>query len=150
MASSKEEIITELYRRTRMSVDPKDPIFLVVELNNILLEKHSDLIAERVSVVADGFERTSQRGADELIEAINKASSVLQSQLVIFEASAQKISVPEYLKVQNQTAAGDLPKQGSDAEFKERFEKAIIYVVVFGAGLVLGLLIAGFMWVFFR
>lgn len=144
-----EEIITELFKRTRLSVEPNDPIFLIVELNRIILEQEGDLIAGRVSSVADGFERITRRSADELIDTINKASSVLQAQIVTFEASANKLSVPDYL------VATHPPERGQEAEsleggFKKLFIHWALISSIFASGLFVGLFISGFMWVFFR
>lgn len=145
-----EEIVTELFRRTRQKVDPQDPVFLVVELNQIIMEDKANQIAERVSVVADGFERITRRSADEFIDAINNASSVLQGQVTALEAAAQKVTVPEYLAKKHPGEELAESKGKADGDFKKEFVHTMTIAGIFGFGLVCGLLIAGFMWVFFR
>ena len=142
------EIISKLFHRTRLVVDEKDPIFLVVELNKIILENEADEIANRISVVAEGFEHITRRSADELIETINKASSVLQTQITSFEASVQKLSVPDYLATTLSSEAGKQSDEG--VEFKKQFQQWLLIAGIYGFGLVTGFLISGFMWVFFR
>ena len=144
-----EEIITELFKRTRLSVEPNDPVFLIVELNRIILEQEGDLIAGRVSSVADGFERITRRSADELIDTINKASSVLQAQIVTFEASANKLSIPDYLTEKHPPEVEQRAESVEDS-FKQQFVHWALISSIFGSGLFVGLFLAGFMWVFFK
>lgn len=143
-----QDLNTELYRRTRQKIDPDDPAFLLVVLNQILLEKEADEIGGRVGVIADGFERITRRSADELIDAINKASSVLQGQATALEAAALKVSVPEFLgqKYPDAEIAAPAVAQAEGGQLLGMWASIGFYA----AGLVTGLCIAGLLWVFFK
>ncbi|MDD2892567.1 MAG: hypothetical protein PHF20_01440 [Halothiobacillaceae bacterium] len=142
-----QELSAELYRRTRKKIDPNDPAFMLVVLNEILLEQSANDIGERTAIIADGFEHTTRRGTDELIEAINKASAVIQGQVTTLEAAALKISVPELVAQKHPEAELEKPtpqiEQGS-------MPGMLASVWFYAAGVLTGFFLAGLGWIFIR
>lgn len=150
MELTEEQVRTELYRRTGKTVDSSDPAFLIVEINRILLESSADSVAGRMSTVADGFERVMQVAIDSQTRVVNEASAVIQNQVTALEAAAMKLSVPQYLEVVHPVNTEKKGALSADELFRERVQGNLILLGVFSLGLALGLLISGFIWVFFR
>lgn len=142
-----QSINTELYRRTGRKVDVDDPAFMLVVLNQILLEQQAGEISERVAVVADGFERQTRRSADELIETVNKVSSVIQGQVTLLEATALKVSVPELIQ---QKYPNEGRQEVSTAHGADSVAGSWVWVGFYAAGVITGLCVAGLAWVFFK
>lgn len=92
-----KEVVDELFRRTRIAVGENDPLVLTFHLANIILEKQSDLTAERVSVIAAGFEHTAEKTANSIVETLNKSAGILQLLLNEIAAAKKSISLPELL-----------------------------------------------------
>lgn len=141
-----QKIIDELFKRTRIVVPHDDPVLNILALANIILENQSDITAERISVIAAGFEHTAEKTADSIVETLNKAAGILQLQLNEIEATKKSISLPELLDEKYEQPR---PEKRENS-FKEKFFKTLIPVGIFSLGLVFGLLICGFLWVFFR
>lgn len=141
-----QEIIDELYKRTRIVVPHDDPVLIILALANIILENQSDITGERISVIAAGFEHTAEKTADSIVETLNKAAGILQLQLNEIEAAKKSISLPELLDEKYEQPR---PEKREDS-FKEKLFKTLIPVGIFSLGSVFGLLICGFLWVFFR
>lgn len=142
----KEEVITELYRRTRVSVDEDDPVLIILALAEIILESQSDVTAERVSLIANGFERSAEKTSNSIVEVLNKSAGILQGLLVQIEASKTNLSIPEYLEVKHPKTK----EEKDDESFKERFTKLALTCAIFSMGALFAFLVSGFMWVFFR
>jgi len=139
-----DEVIQELYRRNRTIVPNDDPVLVIVALAEIILESQSDVTAERVSVIASGFERTAEKTANSIVETLNKAVGILQLQLNEIEAYQQKITLPELLNIKYPTTTDKNPVESSMA----KFHKEAIVAGIFSLGAIFAFLICGFMWVF--
>lgn len=139
------EVIQELYRRNRTIVPDDDPVLVIVALAEIILEGQSDITAERVSVIASGFEHTAEKTANSIIETLNKAVGILQLQLNEIEACQKKITLPELLEAKYPTSSVITSEESSMA----KFHKAVIVAGIFSLGATFAFLISGFMWVFF-
>jgi len=142
-----DEVIQELYRRNRTIVPNDDPVLVIVALAEIILESQSNVTAERVSVIASGFERTAEKTANSIVETLNKAVGILQLQLNEIEAYQQKITLPELLDVKYPTTTTD---KNLVESFMAKFHKEAIVAGIFSLGAIFAFLISGFMWVFFR
>lgn len=141
-----EEVITELFRRTRLTVDADDPVLIILALAEIILENQSDVTAERVSLIANGFERSAEKTSNSIVEVLNKSAGILQGLLSQIEAAKVNLSLPEYLEVKH-------PKTKEETQvdsFKERFTKVAIVCGIFSLGACFAFFVSGFMFVFFR
>jgi hypothetical protein len=68
-----QELIGEVARRHNVLVDPKDPIFVAVTLNEILLEEH----VRAVQAAVEQAQRTIGTGARHHVENAKQVATVL-------------------------------------------------------------------------
>lgn len=141
-----QDIIDELFKRTRIAVPHDDPVLIVLALANIILENQSDITGERISVIAAGFEHTAEKTAASIVETLNKAAGILQLQLNEIEAAKKNISLPDLL---DEKYSPPEITNGEDS-FKAQFKKYAMPAGIFALGALFAFFVSGFMWVFFR
>jgi len=141
-----QKVLDELYKRTGIAFGEDDPVLHLLALSNIILENQSDIAAERVSVIAAGFEHTAERTANSIVASLNKAFGILQLQLNEIEAAKKSISLPTLLEVKYSPPPET--KQPGEA-VKDKFVRYLFPAGVFALGASFAFLVSGFMWVFF-
>lgn len=141
-----QEIIDEIYKRTRIVLPHDDPVLIQFALANIILENQSDITGERIAVIAAGFEHTAEKTADSIVETLNKAAGILQLQLNEIEAAKKNISLPDLLD--EKYSPPEIKKV--DDFFKAQFMKYAMPAGIFALGALFAFFVSGFMWVFFR
>lgn len=145
MTQTNQEIIDELFRRTRIALSEDDPALIILTLARIAFENQSDITGERISVIASGFEHTAEKTATSIIESLNKAAGILQLQLNEIEAAKKSVSLPELLEKKYSP-----PGAAAEESFKERFFRYAMPAGVFALGSFFAFFVCGFMWVFFK
>jgi len=93
-----QRLVAEVAARNKIRIEPDDPLFAVVTLNQLVLEESAQRLLDRVEATITGFEtsihqvenRAGKVLAQRLKESVTEAQRVLQSDVSSACARAQE------------------------------------------------------------
>lgn len=71
----RSKLIALIVEKTGVKLDPDDPAFVLVELNQISLEEAAEKISINLNIAANKFEKTTTQNVDNFVDVANEALS---------------------------------------------------------------------------